>query len=59
MDIATPLTHIGSEAFLLSLFRWIDLRKKFKGVLADLLGVIAIGLAGEPDGIPTSFRNFS
>ena len=47
----TPLNHIGSEAFLLSLFRWTDLRQDFKEVLTDLLSVIAVGLADKPDGI--------
>jgi len=45
----TPLNHIGSEAFLLSLFRWTDLREDFKEVLTDLFCVIAVGLADEPD----------
>ena len=51
IDAATPLNHIGSEAFLLSLFRRTDLWQDFKKVLADLLCVIAVGLADEPDGI--------
>ena len=50
-DAATPLNHIGSEAFLLSLFRWADFREDFKEVLADLFCIIAVGLADEPDGI--------
>ena len=47
----TPLNHIGSEAFLLYLFRRADLRQDFKEVLADLFCIIAVGLADEPDGI--------
>ena len=51
IDAVTPLNHIGSEAFLLSFFRWADLREDFKEVLSDLLGIIAVGLADEPDSI--------
>ena len=47
----TPLNHIGSEAFLLSLFRWTYLRQDFKEVLSDLLCIIAVGLADESDGV--------
>lgn len=36
---------------MLSLFRWADLRQDFKEVLTDLLSVIAVGFADEPDGI--------
>jgi hypothetical protein len=36
---------------MLSLFRRTDLREDFKEVLADFLGIIAVGLADEPDGI--------
>jgi len=36
---------------LLYLFRWTNLRQDFKEVLADLLGIIAVGLADEPDSI--------
>ena len=35
IDAATPLNHIGSEAFLLSLFGWTGLREDFKKVLTD------------------------
>ena len=48
---ATPLNHIGSEAFSLSLFSQTYLRQDFKEVLTDLFCVIAVGLADEPDGI--------
>ena len=51
IDAATPLNHIGSEAFLLSLFSQTYLRQNFKEVLTDLFCVIAVGLADEPDGI--------
>lgn len=51
IEAATPLNHIGSEAFSLSLFRWADLRQDFKEVPADLFGVIAICVADESDGI--------
>ena len=54
IDAATPLNHIGSEAFLLSLFRRTDLWQDFKEVLTDLLGVITVCLADEPDGIRQS-----
>lgn len=47
----TPLNHIGSEAFSLSLFRRTDLRQNLKEVLTDLFCVKAVGLADEPDGI--------
>lgn len=43
--------RIRSEAFLLSLFGWADLRQNLKEVLTDLFCVIAVGLADEPDGI--------
>ena len=36
---------------MLFLLRWADLREDFKEVLADLLGIIAVGLADEPDSI--------
>ena len=36
---------------MLSLFRRTGLRQNFKEVLADLLGVIAVSLTDEPDGI--------
>ena len=51
IEAATPLNHIGSEAFLLSLFSQTYLRQDFKEVLTDLFCVIAVGLADEPDGI--------
>ena len=36
---------------MLSLFRWAALRQDFKEVLPDLLCVISVGLADEPNGI--------
>ena len=34
-----------------SFFRLANLRQDFKEMLADLLGIIAVGFANEPDGI--------
>lgn len=44
-------TWMNANKAMLSLFRRTDLRQDFKEVLTDLLSVIAVGLADEPDGI--------
>lgn len=43
---------------MLSLFRWAALRQDFKEVLPDLLCVISVGLADEPNGIRQQHMTF-